>query len=358
MTSSENVTQSSPSGPTIVVDAMGGDHAPRINIVGALQALAEAKDLNLILTGDKTILTNELKKQGGKESSRLQILHCEEVISMEDHAASVIRKKKKSSIHIGLQLVRDGKADGFISAGNSGAVMAGALLTLHRLSDVERPAIVVKLPTAEGYVILLDVGANVDCRASHLVDFAEMGHVYAQVVEGIQKPRIALLSNGSESHKGNDLTRETDQLLKQRPTLNYLGYVEGFDLFRGTADVVVCDGFVGNVTLKLAEGLADTVFNWFRKEVKRDIAGFVGVVLLRKLLHRFKAKFDYQPYGAAPLLGINGLVLISHGGSTEVAIRNGILTAKRAVDQGFMAKIKEHLERHQKKDSAERRKGP
>lgn len=335
---------------------MGGDRAPGINIVGAVQALEESKELCLILTGDRELLTKELAKHGSKEGPRLTIVHCEEVISMEDHAASVIRKKKRSSIHIGLQLVRDGKAQGFISAGNSGAVMAGALLTLGRIADVERPAIVVKLPTAEGYVILLDVGANVDCRPTHLADFAEMGHVYAEVVEGISRPRIALLSNGSESHKGNELTRETDVLLKQRPNLNYRGYVEGNDLFQGRADVVVCDGFVGNVTLKLAEGLADTVFNWFRKEVKRDIAGFVGVVLLRKLLHRFKAKFDYQPYGAAPLLGINGLVLISHGGSTEVAIRNGILTAKKAVDQGFMEKINHHLESRQKKEEAGRRK--
>lgn len=342
--------KTTPGGDTaIVIDAMGGDHAPDVNIQGALEALDEAEKLNLFLVGDKPLILKELAKRGARESSRLQVVHCDEVISMDDHAASVIRRKKNSSIHVGLQLVRDGQAHAFISAGNSGAVMANALVILGRIADVERPAIVVKLPTAEGTVILLDVGANVDCKPINLFQFAEMGQVYAEVVEAISSPRVALLSNGSEAHKGNELTRETDRLLKERKDINYVGYVEGFDLFRGTADVVVCDGFVGNVTLKLAEGLADTVFRWFKKEIQRDLVGLVGVLLLKKLLRKFKTKFDYQPYGAAPLLGIDGMVLISHGSSTETAIRNGILTAKKAVEQDFIAKIKGTLESHASK---------
>lgn len=346
----------------IAVDAMGGDKAPDINVKGALMALdlaneratqAEApagRGLEITLLGDRAILESQLRKHGGKESEFLAIHHCDEVISMEDHAASVIRKKKNSSIHIGLQLLQGGAVDAFVSAGNSGAVMAGALLILGRLSDVERPAIVIKLPTADGYVILLDVGANVDCKPIHLTQFAEMGHVYAQVIEGIKAPRVGLLSNGSESHKGNELTRETDALLKTRKSLDYIGYVEGYDLYRGTADVVVCDGFVGNVILKLAEGLADTTFQWFRKEVKKDFFGMLGVALLRRVVRSFKQKFDYQPYGAAPLLGINGMVLISHGSSTEIAIRNGILTAQRGVQENFIVKIRGHLERHLKSE--------
>jgi glycerol-3-phosphate acyltransferase PlsX len=267
---------------------------------------------------------------------------------MEDHAATGIRKKKDSSIHVGLRLVKTGQADAFISAGNSGAVMAGALLILGRLADVERPAIIVKLPTAEGFVVMLDAGANVDCKPSHLAQFAQMGHVYAEVIEGIAKPRIALLSNGSETHKGNELTRGSHELLKKNHQLNYLGYVEGYDLFRGTTDVVVCDGFVGNVTLKLAEGLAETAFRWFRKQIRRDVLGLVGVVLLKRVLQNFKKKFDYQPYGAAPLLGIDGMVLISHGASTEIAIRNGILTARRGVEQSFVKRITEQLEKERK----------
>jgi glycerol-3-phosphate acyltransferase PlsX len=330
---------------------MGGDHAPDVNIQGALLALKDDEALQLTLVGDRDLLLSELKKRGASEHPRLRIAHSSEVISMEDHAAVGIRKKKDSSIHVGLRLLKDGEADAFISAGNSGAVMAGALLILGRVADVERPAITVRLPTVDGWVVLLDAGANVDCKPSHLAQFAQMGHVYAETIEGIPQPRIALLSNGSEAHKGNELTRESDALLKKSRQLNYLGYVEGHDLFRGVTDVVVCDGFVGNVTLKLAEGLAETAFRWFRDQIRRDILGFMGVVLLRRVLKNFKRKFDYQPYGAAPLLGINGMVLISHGASTGLAIRNGILTAQRGVKQSFVQKITEHLERYRKKES-------
>lgn len=330
-------------GVTIVVDAMGGDYAPGVNIKGALAALESSPDLHIILVGQQEVLTQELKKHHAENRERLEVINADEVISMEDHGALVVRKKKESSIHVGLRLVKEKKADAFISAGNSGAVMAGALLVLGRLHNVERPAIIIKLPTAEGYIIILDAGANVDCRPSHLVQFAEMGHVYAEVIEKLPSPRISLLSNGSEEHKGNELTRGTNEILRQRKDLNYIGYVEGYDLFRGIADVVVCDGFVGNVTLKLAEGLGDAVFKWFRKEVKRDFLGLAGVILMRRVLKKFKDKFDYQPYGAAPLLGIDGMVLISHGSSTDVAIRNGILTAKRGVEQNFTQKISDHL---------------
>ncbi len=329
---------------------MGGDHAPDVNIQGALLALEDDAALQLTLVGDRELLLAGLKKRGSGESPRLQIVHSSEVISMDDHATVGVRKKKDSSIHVGLRLLKDGKADAFISAGNSGAVMAGALLILGRVAEVERPAIIVRLPTVDGWVVLLDAGANVDCRPSHLAQFAQMGHVYAEIIEGIQRPRISLLSNGSESHKGNELTRESDAILKKSRHLNYLGYVEGHDLFRGVTDVVVCDGFVGNVTLKLAEGLAETAFRWFRDQIRRDVFGFVGVVLLRRILKNFKRKFDYQPYGAAPLLGINGMVLISHGGSTELAIRNGILTAQRGVKQSFVQKITEQLEKYYKKE--------
>jgi len=323
----------------IAVDAMGGDAAPGVNVRGALLALEADPDLAIDLVGPRQVVLQECEKQACKESDRLAVVDCGEVISMEDHAATVARRKRDSSIHVCMRRVKEGSAQAALSAGNSGAVMAVALLELGRLPGVERPAIVVKLPTAEGSVILLDVGANVDCRPSQLVQFAQMGEVYARVVESIAKPRVALLSNGSETHKGNDLTRETDELIRKIDYLQYLGYVEGFDLFRGTADVVVCDGFVGNVTLKVAEGLADTAFRWFRQEVRKNIRGLLGVFLLGNTLRGFRSKFDYQPYGAAPLLGINGMVLISHGSSTEIAIRNGILTAKKGVEQSFLEKM-------------------
>jgi glycerol-3-phosphate acyltransferase PlsX len=327
---------------------MGGDFAPKVPIQGALQSLLDpsSKDIELILIGDEAQILKELKSQGASLPSQATILHSTEVVTMEDAATAVIRKKKDSSIAVGLKWVADKKADAFISAGNSGAVMAGALMMLGRISQVERPAIVIKLPTAEGFVTILDVGANVDCKASHLFYFAHMGHVYATALEGIKNPRIGLLSNGTEHHKGNELTRETDALLRNQDKLNYVGYVEGNDIFRDTADVVVCDGFVGNVLLKSAEGLAETAFKWFRKEIKAQILSIIGVLFLKKILRNFKQKFDYQPYGAAPLLGINGTVFISHGGSTPKAIQYGILTAARAVREEFENKMKSHLEHH------------
>jgi phosphate acyltransferase len=326
-------------GIRIVVDAMGGDFAPRVNVDGALSALEADGSLHLILVGPTALLEAELKVRKAAPGPRLSLIHADESISMDDPAASSIRKKKGSSIHVGLTLVKEGKAEAFVSAGNSGAIMAGAALLLGRLPQVERPAIVLRIPTAEGYVVILDGGANVDCKPSHLVQFAEMGSAYAEIVEGLEKPKVALLSNGSETHKGNELTRETHAVLEKHGGVNYIGYVEGYDLFRGTADVIVCDGFVGNVLLKVCEGLAESTFRWFRTEVKRNARGLLGIALLRPLLQRFRDKFDYQPYGAAPLLGIKGMVLISHGSSTEVAIRNGILTAKRGVERDFLAQI-------------------
>lgn len=329
----------------IVVDGMGGDHAPTVNVRGAMAALEKDPELTVVLTGNRKVLLDELERAGTCESSRLSVVHADEEILMEDHAASAIRKKKSSSIHVGLRLVKSGEADAFISAGNSGAVMAAALLILGRHPSVERPAILIRLPTADGYVIILDAGANVDCRSVHLVQFAEMGSIYARVIEGISNPRVGLLANGSESHKGNELTRETHDILRRRPSLNYIGYIEGFDLFQGTTDVAVCDGFVGNIVLKATEGLAGTTMKWFRAQVKRDILGLAGMFLLQNVLKAFKGKFDYQPYGAAPLLGIRGMVLISHGSSSEVAITNGILSAKRGVVQNFSEVIREQLER-------------
>lgn len=323
---------------------MGGDKAPGINIRGALLALEEAQDLHIVLVGDSLLLKRELGTYQRQLTDRLSVVHAEQVIQMEDHAVSAIRNKKRSSIHVGLDLVRNHAADAFISAGNSGAVMAGALLILKRLKGVERPAILIKMPTAEGYSILLDAGANVDCSAEHLVQFARMGHIYAEVIEGIKRPKIALVSNASETHKGSKVTRAAHTLLKERRRLNYIGYAEGFDLFRGTADVIVCDGFVGNVILKTVEGLAETCFEWFKKEIRRDVLGLVGIVFMMRLLRKFKKKFDYQPYGAAPLLGINGMVLLSHGSSTDIAIRNGILTARRGVEQHFVSRIQTYLE--------------
>ncbi len=323
---------------------MGGDYAPEINIEGALLALNDDPEIKIQLVGDRPLLLKKLAEKKATESDRLQVIHAEEVITMEDTASQGMRKKKRSSIHVGLQQVKEGKAHAFISAGNSGAVMAVAILVLGRLEGVERPAILIKLPSLENFVILLDAGANVDCKPSHLFQFAEMGRIYAELIENRKNPSIGLLSNGSEESKGNELTRETHALLKASQGLNYKGYVEGFDIYHGTTDIVVCDGFVGNVALKVSEGLAETAFNWFKNEIsKHKIMGLIGLSFLKGTLKAFKQKFDYKPYGSAPLLGINGVVFISHGSSNAIAIRNGILTSKKGAETNFLSKMRDQL---------------
>lgn len=323
---------------------MGGDYAPEVNIEGALLALNEDPDVRLQLVGDRSQLLKKLAEKKVKESERLEVVHAEEVITMDDHPATGMRRKKGSSIHIGLQQVKEGKAHGFISAGNSGAIMAVSMLVLGRLEGVERPAIMVKLPTVETFVILLDAGANVDCKPIHLFQFAEMGRLYAELVEEKKNPTLGLLSNGSEDSKGNELTRETHQLLKEAQIPHYQGYVEGFDIFQGTTDIVVCDGFAGNIALKVSEGLADTAFKWFKHEIQKNkLINYLGLFFLQGILKSFKQKFDYRPYGSAPLLGIDGVVFIGHGSSNAITIRNGILTAKKGVESQFVEKMREEL---------------
>lgn len=334
----------------IVIDAMGGDYAPDVNIKGAFLALEQSPSLHLTLVGDEAILNARLRKRRFKGlrkryASRMNVVHAPEVIGMEEHASSALRKKTHSSLHVGLALVKEGKGKGeaFLSAGNSGAVMAASMVVLKRLPSIERPAIIVKVPTTTGSVSLLDAGANVDCKPEQLVQFAQMGRLYAMVIDGIASPRIGLLSNGSESHKGTEPIRETHEKLTASKFPGYVGYVEGHDVFRGACDVVVCDGFIGNVVLKTAEGLADMVTQWFKQALKKNVTGLLGLVLLRKLLVKFKAKFHYQAYGAAPLLGVDGVVMIAHGKSSEIAILNGILTAFKAVEQDFIRKIRDQI---------------
>lgn len=328
--------------PHIAVDVEGGDFSPDVVLQGCREALHMASGFRLTLVGRKSNLSL-LEKFHLTLGDRLAFTEATDVISMEDHGALVVRKKPDSSIHVGLNLVKSKAADAFLSAGNSGAIMAGAAILLGRTPGVERPAIVVHLPRASGSVMLLDAGANVDCKPQHLVQFAVMGTTYANVLGKIPSPRVGLLSNGSEAHKGNELTREVHQRLQELSQSSraggmvYVGYVEGNHLLDGSVDVVVCDGFTGNIALKVAEGVASTTAEWLKVGVQSRWTRLFGAFLLRHLFGEFRARFDYQPYGAAPLLGIDGLVLVSHGASTAVAIRNGILTAKRGVEEGFIA---------------------
>ncbi|HEY6874104.1 MAG TPA: phosphate acyltransferase PlsX [Geobacteraceae bacterium] len=325
----------------VAVDAMGGDNAPVVEVEGAVAAAREF-GVPVTLVGDTDRLRQELAKH---DCNGLDIVvqHAGEVVGMHDSASDAVRKKKDSSIRVAFDLVKQGRADAVVSAGNSGATMAAGMFVLKRLKGIERPAIAQIFPTLRGKTLVLDVGGNVDCKAIHLVQFAIMGEVYARHVMGIDKPRIGLLSNGEEESKGNELTRETHAILKDIP-LAYTGYVEGRDIFNGTVDVVVCDGFVGNVVLKLSEGLAEAVGKMLKEEIKQSFLSKVGYLLSRQAFNNFKKKVDYAEYGGAPLLGINGVGMICHGGSNAKAIKNAVRFAHEYALKGVNQWMAEKLE--------------
>jgi glycerol-3-phosphate acyltransferase PlsX len=323
----------------IVLDAMGGDHAPEYPVAAALAAVEECEEpLEIVLTGDERRISPCFD---GRRSprDRLRIQHAPQVIEMHDAPSAALRRKRDSSIAVGLELQKSGLADAFISAGNTGAVMAGALLTLGRIKGISRPAIVTIFPTQGLPCLVLDVGANAECRPEHLVQFAIMGHIYAIDVLGRERPRVGLLSIGEEPSKGNDLTVATHQLLSAS-NLNFIGNVEGRDVLRGAADVVVCDGFVGNVVLKFGESFIDFLADSVREEVSRSRLAGLGALLMRPALDSVRRKIDYAEYGGAPLLGVNGIVVIGHGGSSVKAFRNAIDVARTAAAR----KLNRHIE--------------
>jgi glycerol-3-phosphate acyltransferase PlsX len=308
----------------IAVDAMGGDFAPRNAVEGAVDACREFQ-LPVILVGREGEIRQELDRL---EVSGLPIdvVHAEEVVGMEEPAISAIRKKKKSSIRIGTRLVKEGQAQGFVSAGNTGAVMATSKIVMKSLEGVQRPALATVVPTMTGASILLDVGANVDCRAKHLMQFAVMGSFYAEAILGRSKPKIGLLSIGEEDTKGNEQTRQVFDILRQA-SINFVGNVEGRDVYNGSVDVVVCDGFVGNIALKVSESLAETIEHLLRTEIKRSLLARVGYLFMRPAFRNFKKRVDYSEYGGAPLLGIKGVTIICHGRSSPKAIKNAVRVA-------------------------------
>jgi glycerol-3-phosphate acyltransferase PlsX len=324
----------------IAVDAMGGDNAPAVEVEGAVAA-ARQYDIPIILVGDETRLQHELAKHT-VSGLDISIHHSTEVVGMHDSASDAVRKKRNSSVRLAFDLVKDGQACAAVSAGNSGATMAAGMFVLKRISGIERPAIAQVFPTLQGKTLVLDVGGNVDCKASHLVQFAIMGQVYAKHAMGISNPRIGLLSNGEEDSKGNELTRETNAILRQT-SLNYAGYVEGRDIFKGTVEVVVCDGFVGNVVLKLSEGLAEATSTMLKREIMGDVVAKMGYLFMRGAFSRFKRTVDYAEYGGAPLIGINGVGMICHGGSNVKAIKNAIRFAHDYATSGVTQRIAEKL---------------
>jgi glycerol-3-phosphate acyltransferase PlsX len=308
----------------IAVDAMGGDHAPREVVRGAVLAARE-NSLSLILVGQEDRIRKELAEVDSS-GAVIEVAHASEVVEMCDVPGIALRKKKDSSIRVGLSLVAAGKASSFVSAGNSGAVMAGGLLILRRIRGVDRPAIAATIPTPHGPIVLLDAGANVDCKPAHLLQFGHMGEAYARKILGIARPRVGVVSNGAEDSKGTDLTRDTCDLFR-KTGLRFVGNVEGRDFFCGKADVFVCDGFVGNVALKTMEGMATALGQFLKSEIMKSTMAKVGALLAERALREVRQRMDYAEYGGAPLLGVRGGVVICHGSSGERAIKNAIRSA-------------------------------
>ncbi|NOX20765.1 MAG: phosphate acyltransferase PlsX [Nitrospirae bacterium] len=328
----------------ISLDAMGGDHAPRTTVEGAVETVNETDDIEIVLVGDRELLQKELKRKH-YPPERISILHTTQTVQMDDDISTAIRRKKDSSIRKGIELVKNQEADAFVSAGHSGVVMATALLLLGKSPGVHRPAIATTMPTLTGKFVLIDAGANVDTEPENLLQFALMGRAFSKRILGVEDPKVALLSIGEEDTKGNLLTKEAFKLIKNTD-INFAGNIEGKDIFVGVADVVVCDGFIGNIVLKVSEGLADTIMKMLKREIADIKTGKIAYMLLKPALRNFKKKTDYSEYGGAPLLGINGTCLISHGRSSSKAIRNAIKLANEFAKQRFYQKIIEELSRY------------
>jgi len=324
----------------IALDAMGSDRMPKPEIEGAIQA-ARHFGVHVLLVGPEQTLRAELGRYLGASSLPLEIVHASEVISMEDKAVQAVRSKRDSSMRVGLRLVREGRAKGFVTAGNTGAAMATAKMVLGAIPGVDRPALAAVFPTALGTAAtLLDVGANVDCKAHNLEQFAVMGEIYFRTMFGTRRPRVGLLSIGEEETKGNELTKEAYHLLKELP-LNFVGNVEGRDLYNGQVDVIVADGFVGNVALKISEGVANLVRYTLKESLKATITRQVGYLLSRSAFADFKKRLDHTEYGGAPLLGIKGVCFITHGSSNANAIKNAIRVAAEFAE----SKVNENIEK-------------
>jgi len=326
----------------IALDAMGSDRRPKPEIEGAIQA-ARHYDVRVLLVGPKATLEAELGRYPAISGLPIEIVHASEVISMDDKAVQAVRSKRDSSMRVGLRLVRERRAVGFVTAGNTGAAMATAKMVLGAIPGVDRPALAAVFPTATGSVAtLLDVGANVDCKPQNLEQFAVMGEIYFRTMFGTRRPRVGLLSIGEEEGKGNDLTRESFQLLRQLP-LNFVGNVEGRDLYNGRVDVIVADGFVGNVALKISEGLANLVRYTLKESLKATITRQVGYLLSRSAFADFKKRLDHTEYGGAPLLGVKGVCFITHGSSNANAIKNAIRVAAEFAQSGINERIEKEL---------------
>jgi phosphate acyltransferase len=324
----------------IAVDAMGGDHAPDAIVAGALVAARRLR-ISLLLVGARDAIERELARHPGAGAVDLEILDAPEHIEMAEPAAAV-RRKPLASIRLAAEAVRDGRAAALFSAGHTGAAVMAAHAAFRRLPGVDRPALATIIPTRRTPAVLLDSGATLECRAQHLVQFAVMGSAYARIALGCAAPRVGLLSVGEEESKGNELTREAHQLLKSAPVV-FVGNVEGKDVYSGEADVIVCDGFTGNVTLKISEGLVETVERLLLDELSSTVGTRVGYLLSRRAFHRFHKRVDYSEYGGAPLIGLDGLCIIGHGRSSAKAVRNALGMTVRFLQEDLLARLSEQV---------------
>ena len=326
----------------VAVDAMGGDNAPAEMVRGAVGAVTLRQDIKVALVGQQDIIKEELEKCafGG---SQIEIVHAEEVIETAEPPVMAIRKKKKSSIVIGMNMVKDGSADAFVSAGSSGAILVGGQVIIGRIKGVERPPLAPLIPTEKGVSLLIDCGANVDARSSHLVQFAKMGSIYMENVLGVKRPKVAIVNIGAEEEKGNALVKETFPLLKNSPDINFVGSIEARDIPHGDADVIVCEAFVGNVILKLYEGVGATLIGMVKQGMMQSTRSKVGALLVKPALKETLKAFDASQYGGAPLLGRKGLVVKAHGSSKAQEITNSIIQCVTFKEQEINEKIRKNI---------------
>ncbi len=326
----------------IAVDAMGGDQGPEVVVAGAVEAARARPGLfEILLVGQRDRVTALVEGQAPREA-RIEVIHASQVIEMSEPPASAFRKKKDSSIAVATRLVKEGRADAFISAGNTGAVVASSLVTLGRLAGISRPAISTLWPNKKKGAVVLDVGANYECTPKNLVQFAVMGETYARYQLGIEKPRIGLLNIGEERSKGTELVRVAYDLL-EKENMNFVGNVEGRDVFDGAADVVVCDGFVGNIILKFSESIYSFLAHMVKDEIRKGIIATAGAFMMKGAFKAVQSQLDYAEYGGAPLLGVNGVTIISHGKSSSRAIKNAILAAEKSIKSKINLRIEERL---------------
>ena len=337
---------------TVAVDAMGGDNAPVEIIKGAVLAVNERSDVKVILVGDEDIIKRELAAVSYNKD-QLEIVHTTQVITNDEAPVVAVRSKKDSSVVVAQKLVREGKADAFVSAGSTGAVLVGGQFVVGRIRGVERSPLAPLIPTTKGFSLLIDCGANVDARPSHLVQFAKMGSIYMESIMGVKNPTVAIVNVGLEEEKGNQLVKETFPLLKECKDINFIGSVEAREIPNGWADVIVCEAFTGNVILKMYEGVAGALMKKIKAGMMSSLRSKIGGLLVKPALKNMMKEFDASEYGGAPMLGLNGLVVKSHGNSTAVEIKNSIFQCITFTQQDVTGKIRERIGRPERKAKTE-----